>query len=163
MCGYFRFSVKHVLLCGIWYSKAKPNMYTFLKPLVDTMNMLYKDGKIIMLNIIRYTAGYIMLYLCDVTHGIAGIEVQTPDGNKQCRAVILVSTLDLQARAIFCNMKAYNGQYSCCTCLDEGDNTIGAHAGIRYWPYNPSCQIRTLAGVNVAYRQATTEGVAVRF
>ena len=47
-------------------------------------------------------------------------------------------------------MKAYNGQYSC-TCLDEGDNTIGAHAGNRYWPYNLSCQIRTLAEVNVAY------------
>lgn len=90
-----------------------------------------------------------------------GIEVQTPDGTKRCRAVLLLSSLDLPARAMFCNMKAYNGQHACCTCLDEGDNTIGAHAGIRYWPYNPSCQIRTLPEVKRAYKSATLDGFPV--
>ena len=39
-----RFSVKNVLLCGIWYCYDKPNMHTYLKPIVDTLNRLHKDG-----------------------------------------------------------------------------------------------------------------------
>jgi histidinol phosphatase-like enzyme len=42
-----RFSVKNVLLCGIWYCYDKPNMHTYLKPIIDTLNRLHKDGMFI--------------------------------------------------------------------------------------------------------------------
>ena len=42
-----RFSVRNILLCGIWYSRSKPeNMHTFLKPVIDSINDLYTRGKI---------------------------------------------------------------------------------------------------------------------
>ena len=40
----YRFSVKNILLCGIWYGYDKPNMHTYLKPIVDTLNKLHKYG-----------------------------------------------------------------------------------------------------------------------
>ena len=39
-----RFSAENVLLCGVWYDNDKPEMQTFLWPLVDTLNKLYEDG-----------------------------------------------------------------------------------------------------------------------
>ena len=43
----FRFSVRNTLLCGVWYSKSKPeNMHTFLKPVIDSLNKLYTEGKL---------------------------------------------------------------------------------------------------------------------
>ena len=42
-----RFSVRNILLCGVWYSRSKPdNMHTFLKPVIDSINDLYSKGKI---------------------------------------------------------------------------------------------------------------------
>lgn len=41
-----RYSVRNILLCGVWYSRSKPdNMHTFLKPVIDLINDLYTKGK----------------------------------------------------------------------------------------------------------------------
>ena len=40
----FRYSKKHLLLAGLWYAKVKPFMLTFLRPVVDQLNHLYKEG-----------------------------------------------------------------------------------------------------------------------
>ena len=37
-----------------------------------------------------------------------------------CREMILTCMVDLPARAAVCNMKGFNGSYSCATCLDSG-------------------------------------------
>ena len=39
-----RFSIKHVLLCGLWYLKEKPNMHTYLRPLINAINKIYHKG-----------------------------------------------------------------------------------------------------------------------
>ena len=44
-----RYSVKNVLLCGIWYCEDKPSMHTYLRPLVDALNQLYRAGAHLML------------------------------------------------------------------------------------------------------------------
>ena len=93
---------------------------------------------------------------------ITGIEVQTPDGIKLCKAAILIATLDLPARALVCNMKMYNGKYSCPTCMDPGDNTIGASSGVRYWPIHSPGQMRSISDVRSAYKDATEDGAPVR-
>ena len=35
-----------MLLLGIFYSKDKPNMNVFLRPIIDELNQLYNEGKI---------------------------------------------------------------------------------------------------------------------
>ena len=43
----------------------------------------------------------------------------------------------------------------------EGDNTVGASAGVRYWPYRSSCIIRTADGVKQDYKDAVKDETAV--
>ena len=47
VCTYIvcRFSKRNMLLAGLWYSKEKPTMCTFLAPLVEEMNDLYVNGE----------------------------------------------------------------------------------------------------------------------
>ena len=93
------------------------------------------------------------------------IIVHTPDGEHRCRGMILTCTVDLPARAAVCNMKGFNGSYSCATRLDSGDNTIGEsrmHACMhRYWLFNLSCEIRNVDGVQSAFVKASQTGEAV--
>ena len=42
--GISRFSKKHLILVGLWHAKEKPFMLTFLRPVVDQLNQLYKEG-----------------------------------------------------------------------------------------------------------------------
>ena len=39
-----RYSKKHLILAGLWHAKQKPFMLTFLRPVVDQLNYLYKEG-----------------------------------------------------------------------------------------------------------------------
>lgn len=39
-----RFSKRNLLLGGLWFSKAKPTMSTFLHPIVDEINLLANKG-----------------------------------------------------------------------------------------------------------------------
>lgn len=89
--------------------------------------------------------------------------MSTPDGPHRCRAMLLLCSLDLPARALVSNMKAYNGEYSCCTCRDKGDNTVGASAGVRYWPYHSSCILRTADDVKKSYEDAVKDQTAVSY
>lgn len=92
---------------------------------------------------------------------LPGITVGTPDGEYLCQGMILTCTLDLPAKAAVCNMKGFNGAHSCATCLDSGDNTVGESHLHRYWPFNSHCEIRTVAGVQSAFVNATQTGEAV--
>ena len=91
-----------------------------------------------------------------------GIEVSSPDGKVlRCKAAILICSVDLPARASVCNMKSYNGAYSCSTCLDCGDNTVGSSHLHRYWPFNEACEIRSLESVQGAFTSACINGQPV--
>ena len=39
-----RFSINHMLLCDLRYSKEKPNIRTYLRPLIDAINKIYHRG-----------------------------------------------------------------------------------------------------------------------
>jgi hypothetical protein len=43
-----RFLRKNMLLAGIWYSKVKPTMTTFLKPIIEEINELYTHGNVVL-------------------------------------------------------------------------------------------------------------------
>ena len=76
----------------------------------------------------------------------AGIVVETPEGTKVCRTVLLCATLDLPAKAAVTNTKQWNGEYGCSVCLDKGDNSSQSKNS-RQWPYNPSPLLRTHEGM----------------
>ena len=42
----YRFLKKNVMLAGMWISKEKPTMSTFLWPILDAVNDLYTNGKL---------------------------------------------------------------------------------------------------------------------
>ena len=90
-----------------------------------------------------------------------GLKVSTPDGIHICRGMMLTYSVDLPARALVCNMKSFNGVHSCPTCLDSGDNNVGASPMHRYWPFNSTCEIRTLESVHTAFKDASASGIAV--
>eukprot|EP00731_Ephydatia_muelleri_P011483 Em0006g377a len=41
---YMRYSKKHVMLAGLWFSKDKPTMSTYLMPLMNKFNVLHETG-----------------------------------------------------------------------------------------------------------------------
>ena len=90
-----------------------------------------------------------------------GIEVMTPDGPQQCKAIITLGSFDLPAKAKVMNFKQYNGEYSCSTSLEKGDNTLTPNPRVRYWPFQIVCTLRTKEGVIRASREAATSGEAV--
>ena len=40
-----RFLKQHMLLLGIFYSKEKPPMNVYLRPIIDDINKVYKQGE----------------------------------------------------------------------------------------------------------------------
>lgn len=90
-----------------------------------------------------------------------GIEVETPDGLFISRGMLLITTVDLPARAMLCNMKQFSGAHACSTCEDPGDNTLGKTPLHRVWPFTAACKIRTPESVVNAFRSATNTGKAV--
>ena len=48
---------------------------------------------------------HIITYLYCISHRYCGT---TSNGTVQCRAILLICTVDLPARAMVCNMKQYN-------------------------------------------------------
>lgn len=112
-----RFSKSHMLLAGLWYAEEKPTMTSFLRPLVEEISILHKEG----------------------------ILVNTPDGPLRSCAILLCTTLDLPAKASVANMKQWNGEYGCSVCLDPGDNTVCSTS--RSWGSNPDNILRTHNGI----------------
>ena len=44
-----------MLLGGMWYGKEKPTMTTFMKPMLDEINMLYKKGTCTCIKLIDFS------------------------------------------------------------------------------------------------------------
>ena len=69
--------------------------------------------------------------------------MRTPDGlNHVVKARLLLSSVDLPARAVVLNMKQFNGEFGCCYCEDRGvpRPTSALH---RNWPYLADSTART--------------------
>lgn len=81
-----------------------------------------------------------------------GITVQTPDGIMNSKAMILLCTADLPAKAKVANSVQYNGYYGCNTC-----NIRGQYLGHNMcWPYDPSAIIRSHQSILAHAKEAVT-------
>ena len=79
----------------------------------------------------------------------------TPEGEKIVRCILLMSAVDLPARALLLNMKQYNGSYGCSFCYNEGKTKRNAPLH-RFWPPSLSTPVlRTNQSIRDNAMQAT--------
>jgi hypothetical protein len=131
LCFLHRFSKKNMMLVGLWCSDEKPPMNVFLRPLLDSLNELYVNGKFAD---VIYHNGQLVIKI--------GLEVSTVSGAKKVKAAMVVVSCDLPARALVLNMRQFNGQHGCHLCEDPGENSH-VNPMLRWWPYNEGPVLRT--------------------
>lgn len=89
-----RFSRKNMILWGVWQARGKTVFQTFFQPFIKHMVQLKEMGVI-----------------------------WNHHGQEICsKAILLLGTVDLQAKAYLAEMTMYNGRHGCITCEDEGIN-----------------------------------------
>lgn len=89
-----RFSRKNMILWGVWQARGKPVFQTFFQPFIKHMVQLKETGV-----------------------------VWKHHGQEICsKAILLLGTVDLQAKAYLTEMTMFNGRHGCITCEDEGTN-----------------------------------------
>ena len=119
-----RFSKKNIILGGLWFSKEKPTMSTFMKPFVYKLNTLYHEG--------RY-----MCACCYVDQPFikcnTGIDVSCVEGTIVSHVILLAVTADLPAKAKVANSIQFNGYSGCNTCTIPG--IYIEH--VMTWDYDP--------------------------
>ena len=86
-----------------------------------------------------------------------GFQVETPAGQLTCRVAMLMSAVDLPARAIMANMKQFNGHYSCSWCEIEGISPPNLPM-VSYFPYplhkpTPRTNLRILVNAATATKE----------
>ncbi|XP_078571421.1 uncharacterized protein LOC144859054 [Branchiostoma floridae x Branchiostoma japonicum] len=129
-----RYTKKYMVLCGFWLAPAKPKMSTFLKPLMTTLERIYRRG----------------------------IEVKvSPNCTDVVRGLLMMATADLPAKAKLLVMKQYNGAHGCNECQDPGRTLNGPLH--RVWPYTETMTLRTHRSIveNVVAKQQSTSTDAV--
>lgn len=89
-----RFNKKNMLLWGVWQGIGKPKMNMFLRPLVRDLLDLYQDG---------------LTFICPDTQ----VQVTT-------KAMLIIATMDLQARAYVLMITHHNGENGCLYCMEPG-------------------------------------------
>ena len=92
-----------------------------------------------------------------------GINVTTSMGlTVTCKAMLLLCSADLPARALISNMKQYNGFHACSICTDPGSHTTH-----HIWPYTDTNTLRTQTdtykAIMAAVRQEEPVSVAKNF
>lgn len=102
----------YALFYGVWISCRKPQMWSFLKPLYEELNVLGSKG-----------------------HTFCDYYGSTFD----CKCFLLTCTCDLPARAIVYNCNQFNGDFSCWFCLQKGETFKHESGGISHvYPFKES-------------------------
>ena len=123
----------YALFYGVWISCRKPQMWSFLKPLYEELNVLGSKG-----------------------HTFCDYYGSTFD----CKCFLLTCTCDLPARAIVYNCNQFNGDYSCWFCLQKGETFKHESVGISHvFPFkeSPKDPLRTPKSVKRDVQLASTK------
>ena len=86
--------------------------------------------------------------------------MKTPSGTVNAKAVLLMCSADLPAKALLVDMKQFNGKQACSHCLDEGVTRETSHLH-RNWPFNEHVTLRTHQTVIRDARNAVENGTVV--
>ena len=124
-----RMKSENVITASLWYGSCKPPMQCLLSPVVKTLRKL----------------------------STVGITLSTPIGPKTFRGKLQLGVFDLPAKAAVLNMKQFNGEYGCSTCLNPGIHQNGARI------YKPvSAELRTDEMVQLNAEKAVELGMPVQ-
>ena len=107
-----RFRHDNVLIAGLWVGRHKPDMDILLSSIMKKVDLL----------------------------NAIGFQMKSPEGDKTVRVRPLFGLFDLVAKAPVLNMKQFNGQYGCPTCLHPGE-ILGR--GARIYPPMQTYPLRT--------------------
>lgn len=88
-----RYKKENILLAALWFGESKPFPNLFLQPLNASLREL-RGG---------------------INMSIPNVEVPV-----KVRGIVICVTCDLPAKALFLNMKQYNGRFGCQKCKQEG-------------------------------------------
>ena len=119
---HLRGNVQNLIVAGLWLGCVKPNLNSILQ---------------LVLNKLKY-------------HKENGINIQTKDGAKIVRAMLIQGIFDFIAKAMALNHVQFNGYYGCPYCMDRG--TYCNHRTI--WLPSDEHEQRTLANLVEFVRQA---------
>jgi len=121
-----RFLNRNMILWGIWQGNGKPNMVSFLKPLVQDLEHLYHEG----------------------------FEFVHQGKTIRSKAMLIIMTMDLQARAYILQMTHHNGEYGCLYCLQKGETVASGGGHCRSYRYQEQPELRTEDGIKTHAREA---------
>lgn len=109
-----RFKKENIILVGLWFGDEKPEPNMYLLPIYNEVIELRN-----------------------------GIEIETPDIQNpiNVKAWIICGTCDLPAKALFLNMKQYNGKFGCHKCKQPGERLEKRQV----YPYKKNMNLRTEA------------------
>lgn len=128
----YRTRKENLLLAGLWFGPKKPRPQIFLKNISDELNELENDG----------------------------INIHVP-GNVQrihVHAKVICGTCDLPAKALFLNMKQYNGMNGCQTCLITSEPLNPGLNNTRIYRFQETLNLRTQEQTNNFAREAVISG-----
>ena len=123
-----------MILWGIWQGCGKPQMNMFLRPLVEDLVHLYQRG----------------------------VEINIESNVFTTKAMMIVATMDLQARAYVLQMTQHNGEYGCLFCLEAGEVVRSGKGNCRSYPYREvDPEPRTINNIQADACEATASGKRV--
>ena len=102
-----RFSRQNMVLWGVWQSKGKPCFRAFLKPFIHDMKEIKQNG----------------------------VQVNIDNQTRNVKGVVVAGTLDLQAKAMVCEMTHHNGENGCLTCEEKGEVVRQGKGHTRVFPF----------------------------
>ena len=124
-----RMNSENIILCSVWCGSSKPPMHPLLQPLMKTVHEL----------------------------STVGVQMSTPAGLKVVRGKLLFGVFDMPAKATVLDMKQFNCEYGCPTCLYPGLRLPNGS-----WIYQPenTVELRTDKSIRQNAQQAQTNGKA---
>ena len=102
---------ENLLFGGLWFGNVKPAMGTFLKPFINTLDGMLKNG-------VEVDCGH-----CDRKINV--------------KVLLLCGTCDLPAKCIVLNMNQFKGKHSCIKCSQEGKIVTRVFPFIKENPFGP--------------------------
>lgn len=128
-----RFQRTNMVLWGIWQGVGKPKMCMLLRHLVLDLLILYNYG---------------------VTFTVEGQTITS-------KAMLVVATMDLQARSYVLNMTQHNGVNGCLYCKEPGVVVSSGKGTCRSYPYNKTPVMRSESDARNSAKAARISGQRV--
>ena len=105
-----RYTRKYRIFAGLWFGYTKPVFSTFMKPFIETMQRLYRDG--------------------------FSVKIPFEDNPVTVRGITISSSMDAPAKCLFMCMTQFNGRCGCPYCTASGSNVRTDKGGnCRTYPY----------------------------